>query len=337
MVSLTGGPRAFGREGFRLEEATNWQRAELLVALRLAPNRHTVYHLGPSPVTSREFNHAVIRLRTNDAALRAFLAGNETTGKLEMPLLTLHATGDGQVPIEQARVLQRRVDAAGRHHLLVQRVVRDPGHCGFTSTEWEASLEALVRWAEQGVRPEGNNVRVRNLNDLRRRFELNPRPGTPEADAVPGARRRVVLHGKLTLDGAPFDARWLGAVVRRKDGLITPCQLALSSVRAGRYEITVMADAEASGCGVPGAEIALWTFARDRILYSRGVWRWPHDRGARVDGSFSSATPDGAVAPRTAPTRSLAAYAARRSRSASMAGRRSTPPSTNRGAPARWT
>ena len=109
-VSLTGGPRTFAREGFRLEEQTNWHRAELLVAAQLAPNRHTMYHLGPpSPVTSGEFNRAVIRLRTNDAALRAFLAGNETTGKLEMPLLTLHATGDGQVPIQQARILQRRV------------------------------------------------------------------------------------------------------------------------------------------------------------------------------------------------------------------------------------
>ena len=226
MVSLTGGPRAFDREGFRMEEETNWQRAELLVATGLAPNRHTVYRLGPpSPVTSRQFNRAVIRLRTNRAVRRAFLAGNETTGKLEMPLLTLHTTGDGQVPIEQARILRRRVDAAGRHRLLVQRVIRDAGHCGFTSTEWEASLEALVRWVGRGVRPKGNDVLVRHLNDLRRRFELSPRPGTPEADAVPGARRRVVLHGKLTLDGAPFDARFLGAVVLREDGLITPCQL----------------------------------------------------------------------------------------------------------------
>jgi len=40
------------------------------------------------------------------------------------------------------------------------------------------------------------------------------RPGTPEADAVPGARDRVVLRGRLTVDGAPFDAQWVGAVVR---------------------------------------------------------------------------------------------------------------------------
>jgi hypothetical protein len=298
MVSLTGGPRAFDREGFRLEEETNWRRSELLVAFRLAPNRNSVYRLAPpSSVTRREFNRAVIRrLRPNGTALHRFLAGNETNGQLEMPLLTLHTTGDGQVPIEQARILRRRVDAAGRHHLLVQRVIRDPGHCGFTSTEWEAGLEALVGWVEHGVRPRGNDVLIRHLDKLRK-FELNPRPGTAEADAVPGARRRVVLHGKLTLNGAPFDARFLGAIVRRRDGLITPCQLALSSVRAGRYTITVMADSEAPGCGVPGAEIALWTFVRHGILYSLGTSRWRRVGRARFDASFSSTRPSGAAAP----------------------------------------
>jgi hypothetical protein len=300
MVSLTGGPRPFDREGFRMEEETNWHRGELVVAAGLARNRHTVYHLGPpSPVTSREFNRAVIRFHTNRSLRRAYLAGNETNGRLEMPLLSLHTTGDGQVPIQQARILQRRVNAAGRHRLLVQRVFRDPGHCGFTSTEWEASLEALVRWVEHGVRPTGHDVLVRRLRALGRRYELNPRPGTPEADAVPGARRRVVLHGKLKLDGKAFDARWLGAVVLRRSGLVTPCQLTLPPVRRGRYRITVLADAEASGCGVPGARIALWTFAHDEILFSRPVGRWPRHRGRRFDAAFSTARPNASVAPRT--------------------------------------
>jgi hypothetical protein len=215
-----------------------------------------------------------------------------------MPLLSLATTGDGQVPIEQARIFRRRVDAAGRDRLLVQRVFRDPGHCGFTSTEWQAGLEALVRWVEHGVRPTGNDVLARRLDRPRPRFELSPRPGTPEAATVPGADRRVTVHGALTLDGAPFDARWLGAVVRGADGLVTPCQLALAPVRAGRYAITVLADAEASGCGAPEAEVALWTFAGDRILYSREAWRWPDGGDLRVDASFASAAPAGAVTPR---------------------------------------
>lgn len=294
MVSLTGGPRPFDREGFRMEEETNWHRAELLVGAGIARNRRTVYRLGrPSPVSARDFNRAVIRLRTNPELRRAFLAGNEMHGRLAMPLLTLHSTGDGQVPIDQLRILQRRVHAAGRDRRLVSRVFADPGHCGFTYTEWAAALEALVRWVEHGVRPRGND-----LAHLRPRFELSPRPGTPAADRVPGARRRVVVRGRFKLDGASFDARWLGAVVIR-NGLVTPCQLTLPSIRRGRGAITVVANAEASGCGRRGARIALWTFADGQIIFSRGTWRWPSDGELRIRGSFSSARPNGAVGPRT--------------------------------------
>ena len=288
MVSLTGGPRPFDRLGFRMEEETNWKRAELQVAAGIASNRHTVYRLGsPSPVTSREFNRAAIRFHTNPALRRAFIAGNETTGRLAMPLLTMHTTGDGQVPIEQARIYRRGVDTAGRRRQLVQRFFRDPGHCGFTTTEWEAAFEALVRWVEHGVRPRGGGG-----------FEINPRVGTPEAERVPGARRRLVVHGRLELDGKPFDSRFLGAVVLR-NGLVTPCQLTLPVVRRGRASITVVADAEGGGCGRPGARIALWTFAHDKIIFSRETWRWPRHTRLRVEGSFATASPEASVPPRT--------------------------------------
>ena len=49
---------------------------------------------------------AMIRLPINRQALHDFVAGNETSGRLRMPLISLHTTGDGQVPIEQARRLR---------------------------------------------------------------------------------------------------------------------------------------------------------------------------------------------------------------------------------------
>ena len=296
VLDLTGGPRAFDREGFRVEEETSWRRTELAVAAHLAPNRDTTYRLGPlSTVSSAEFNRAAIRLPVDEALQRTFVAGNDVTGALRLPLLTLHATGDGQVPIEQARILRRRVDAAGKGGLLVQRVIRDTSHCGFTSTEWAAGLEAIVAWVERGVKPRGTNVLVDDLRRLDRTFELNPRSGTPEADAVPGARDRVVLRGRLTLDGAPFDATYLGAVVRRA-GLITPCQATLPAVTNGAYEITVHGDVEANGCGGPGADILLWTFARDKQLYSREAMPWPGNGSTtNFDATFSTTAPRGSA------------------------------------------
>ena len=297
MVDLTGGLRPFGVEGFRDEEDTNWRRLELAVAGGVVPRRDTPYRLGPlSGVPADDFNRTVIRLRTNDELLQAFVAGNEVTGKLQTPLLTLHSTGDGQVPIEHARILRRRVDEVGRGDLLAQRVIRDTGHCGFTSTEWVASFEALADWVERDVRPDGNDVLTDDLAALRPTFELQPRPGTPEAGAVPGARDRVVVRGTASIDGAPFDAQWLGAAVLR-DGLMAACQYGLVPVTDGRFEITVVAEAEASGCGDRGAEIVLWTYAGDTKLQGTASLTWPDDTAAaKFDVRFSTAAPQG-VAP----------------------------------------
>jgi pimeloyl-ACP methyl ester carboxylesterase len=297
MIDLTGGPRRFAREGFRHDEETNWRRIRISVGAGLVSNLDTNYRLGPrSGVASDEFNRAVVRVRPNDELVRTFVEGNETTGNLQMPLLTLHTTGDGQVPIEQARILRRRVDAAGKRDQLVQRVIRDPGHCGFRTNELVAGLEALENWVEHGAKPEGTNVMVNDLRTLDGRFELSPRGGTRAANEVPGARERVAVSGRLTLDGSPFDANFLGAIVQR-NGLTTPCQYTLPKVQDGRYEITVLAETEARGCGANGGQIVLWTFSQGRMLYSNEATPWPRSgRTTNFDATFSSAVPKG-VAP----------------------------------------
>ncbi|MBI5288865.1 MAG: hypothetical protein HY873_07825 [Chloroflexi bacterium] len=296
MIDLTGGPRMFDREGFRAEEETNWRRTQMLVSGGLAPNIETEYRLGPlSAVSSEEFNRDVVRLPTQDELVQRFVERNETTGDLQMPMLTMHTTGDGQVPIEQARILRQRVEAAGKGDLLVQRVIADPGHCGFNTSEQEAGFEALVAWVEGGARPEGDDVLVDDLRTLGSKFALLPRSGSPEEDAVPGAAERVVIRGNLMLDGEAFDARWVGAVVRR-EGLVTPCQLDLPPIDDGRYEITVMADAESTGCGSPGGEILLWTYANDTKLYSQTAFAWPEgSTTGSFDTGFSTAEPQGAA------------------------------------------
>ncbi len=154
MIDLTGGPRAFDREGFRDEESTNWERAGLLLSAGLAAPRTTPYQLGGSSgVSSEAFSRAALRVPTDREAFAEFTKGLEVTGDLQMPLLTLHTTGDGQVPINQPLALRQRVHEAGREDLLVQRVIEDPGHCGFTTGEQEAAFQALVDWVERGRVP----------------------------------------------------------------------------------------------------------------------------------------------------------------------------------------
>jgi len=106
---------------------------------------------------------------------------------------------------------------------------------------------------------------------------------------------RITVRGTATLDGAPLDADFLGAVVRR-DGLITPCQSGIPGVDRGRYVITVLARQAGSGCGRRGAEVVLWTFAGDTKLYSTASLPWPRrGRGAHFDPQFATAMPGGAA------------------------------------------
>jgi pimeloyl-ACP methyl ester carboxylesterase len=297
MVDLSGGPRPFDRDGIRAEEETDWHRAELAVSAGVVPHHDTPYHLGPaSDVSDTDFNRSVLHLRTNDDALRAFVADNEATGNVAVPLLTMHTTGDGQVPIEEARILQRLVDKAGHRDLLVQRVIRDAGHCGFTNLEQTAGFEALVGWVEHNTKPDGNDVLTADMHALHPSFELEPRPGTPEADTVVGAADRVVIRGTATVDGAPLDARFFGADVAH-DGLMTHCQYQLSSVTGGAFELTVRADTEQYGCGAAGSTIVFWTYVGDSQLtqlHSTDALPWPGPRTATATISFSTTAPLGA-------------------------------------------
>ena len=104
---------------------------------------------------------------------------------------------------------------------------------------------------------------------------------------------RINVRGTATLDGAPFDADFLGAVVRR-DGLVTPCQSGIPGVTQGRYTITVLADRAGRGCGRQGAEVVLWTFVGGSKIYSTAAFAWPtRGREARFDPQFSTVMPQG--------------------------------------------
>jgi hypothetical protein len=121
------------------------------------------------------------------------------------------------------------------------------------------------------------------------------RPTAAEREAARARADRATVRGVATLDGAPFDADFLGVAVRR-DGLTTPCQATLPAVDAGRYEVQVHATSEGDGCGGPGTELLLWTFAADQHLWSTATVPWPGDGAtATFDAAFATATPQGAA------------------------------------------
>ncbi len=129
-------------------------------------------------------------------------------------------------------------------------------------------------------------------------------PGASEraatsSSSTAGAVERVVVRGHATLDAAPFDAEFVGAAVRNR-GLVTPCQATLPRIDRGLYVIEVMSATAALGCGVPGSEILLWTFAGNTQYFSSAARPWPADgRPTTFDAHFTSAAPKGAAGPTT--------------------------------------
>ena len=87
----------------------------------------------------------------------------ERTGRLTVPLLTLHETGDAWVPLSLEQSYRRRTIAAGTSQLLVQRVIRAPSHCGLDGETREQAFDDLVAWVERGVRPRGEDVLASDL------------------------------------------------------------------------------------------------------------------------------------------------------------------------------
>ncbi|HXN82087.1 MAG TPA: alpha/beta hydrolase [Myxococcales bacterium] len=75
-----------------------------------------------------------------------------------IPVLSLHTIGDLFVPLSMEQIYARRAQANDRADLLVQRAYRDVGHCGFKPQEEARAFADLVRWVENGEKPEGDEL-----------------------------------------------------------------------------------------------------------------------------------------------------------------------------------
>lgn len=126
-------------------------------------NTDIVYQFDTDPALNADeaaFNAAVQRVAADPQARHQNGISNvpPTTGDLRIPMLSLHTLGDLFVPFLMEQIYAERVAAKGSAHLLVQRAIRDFGHCTFSANELIEGFVDLVRWVEAGMRPAGDNV-----------------------------------------------------------------------------------------------------------------------------------------------------------------------------------
>jgi pimeloyl-ACP methyl ester carboxylesterase len=128
---------------------------------RHASTTHIRYRIDPGlGVTDDELNRGVRRIAPAPGARSrdANPVFAEPTGRIRVPVLTIHETADFRVPFRTEQDYRRRTEKVGTSHLLVQRAVRWPGHCGIDNAARRPAFDDLVAWIEKGAVPEGDDV-----------------------------------------------------------------------------------------------------------------------------------------------------------------------------------
>lgn len=114
-------------------------------------NTGTVYTIGG--FSHPGLNAGVDRFSSRPNASNHLDHYYEPTGRLAIPVLTLHTTGDPDTPFFHEAALASTVAGAGRSEHLVQRSFDRLGHCNFTAEEDVEALVDLVTWIDAGIKP----------------------------------------------------------------------------------------------------------------------------------------------------------------------------------------
>ena len=184
---LFGGDLPLRLEGLRpryVRNMTLFNRTQMLG--RAGSTLHIRYRIDPGlGVDEDELNRKIRRFAPVGGARSRETnpAFAELTGRITVPVLTLHETGDADAPFSLEQAYRRRTLAAGTAHLLVQRAIRWPGHCAIDGDVREQAFDDLVAWIERDVKPDGDDVLAADLSKLGLRWTSILHPDDP-------ARRR---------------------------------------------------------------------------------------------------------------------------------------------------
>jgi pimeloyl-ACP methyl ester carboxylesterase len=113
------------------------------------------YYTNPLLTTAQlaDLNTHVDRFAATPDARNFYDHWYEPTGKLKIPVLTLHNTRDPIAPIGLEDAFEQIVNSTGSESLLARKVVNVFGHCAFTNNQIKTAFEELVSWVEGGPKP----------------------------------------------------------------------------------------------------------------------------------------------------------------------------------------
>jgi hypothetical protein len=127
------------------------------IQLLLSPNFNEVWALyqtaGLSLFEDIETLNRAARIKANPSAVQYLEQNIIFDGEINIPVLTMHTTGDGLVINENETAYRTIVDLAGNGNLLRQTFVSRAGHCAFTPAETIAALGTLLTRVDAGHWP----------------------------------------------------------------------------------------------------------------------------------------------------------------------------------------
>ncbi|HEX2011057.1 MAG TPA: hypothetical protein VJN44_08995 [Roseateles sp.] len=98
-------------------------------------------------------NAGVLRYAADPAAVARFGADADPTGRIPVPVLTVHGIGDPTAFVEMQHSFAETMARAGRAEALVQTFSDDREHSYLSDASYVALLDALKAWASEGRKP----------------------------------------------------------------------------------------------------------------------------------------------------------------------------------------
>jgi hypothetical protein len=144
----------------------------------------------------RALNAGVARFSADPTAHRDFSYDSDLTGRVSLPVLTLHAIDDPQVFVEHEAAYRATLQNAGQNGHLVQTFTRESGHSELSNSEYATSISALDTWVRSGRKPSPHSI-ARSCNTFDSTYgsgcfydpEFRPAPYATQIRPRPGGLR----------------------------------------------------------------------------------------------------------------------------------------------------
>ncbi|MFS8198175.1 DUF6351 family protein [Streptomyces sp. CWNU-52B] len=106
----------------------------------------------------KALNAGVARFRADPSASRDLSYDSDLTGRVSLPVLTLHAIDDPQVVVGHEAAYRATLRGAGQDGHLVQTFTRESEHSELSTAEYANSLSSLDTWVRTGRKPTPRSI-----------------------------------------------------------------------------------------------------------------------------------------------------------------------------------